>query len=418
MKRHALDSSDQTHPQRPKRPRSASPAIELASLPGGVPHPIPAMASGGHTPEQQSQQQYRPIAPSPIRGGSVPAAGYPTQRSPEQALQPHMMLPSPSMSQYVVGSFRPAPASSGAGLPPPFHHLPSPTTSIQAPSSIHTVSTSSATSTHIADLQHQVTLKTLALQTLQSEYSSLLQKLQRERTKINVIEKKTAVAEEELNALTTRNEDLAEQVKELEVQLQEAEEKREESVRAFGSEKAQWVRMLDMGARLQSKSAEQWAQEKSRLLKKIEELGELRGISRPQQGVPNSYQPPSQEPEVSRMRDEIRRLSHHIHSLQTALRQVRDSHEAVQRQMQGILSSTAQVQTLADEALRESASIDSRLGVSTLSSVSATRRQDTQPQSAERSPAMPLEVGEVSPMQTEEHAALQSSAHGEAEASG
>ena len=124
------------------------------------------------------------------------------------------------------------------------------------------------TSAHIADLQHQVTLKSLSLQTLQSEYASLLQKLQRERVKSQTIEKKTSVADQEINDLTSKTEDLTEQIRNLETQLEESERKRENERAEAAKEKHQWGRMLEMDGRLHAKHVE----EKRRLVEENESL--------------------------------------------------------------------------------------------------------------------------------------------------
>ena len=102
-----------------------------------------------------------------------------------------------------------------------------------------------------------MTLKSLALQTLQSEYASLLQKLQRERIKSQTIEKKTSVADQEVNDLTGRNEDLAEQIKILETQLEECETKRESERSTAATERDQWTKLLSLDRQLQSKNAEE-----------------------------------------------------------------------------------------------------------------------------------------------------------------
>jgi hypothetical protein len=106
-------------------------------------------------------------------------------------------------------------------------------------------------------LQHQVTLKSLSLQTLQREYASLLQKLQRERVKIQTIEKKTSVADQEVNDLTSKNEDLTEQIKTLETQLEECEKKRESERISASTERDQWTKLLALDRQLQSKNAEE-----------------------------------------------------------------------------------------------------------------------------------------------------------------
>ncbi|KAK6428777.1 hypothetical protein LTR95_015076 [Oleoguttula sp. CCFEE 5521] len=83
----------------------------------------------------------------------------------------------------------------------------------------------------------------------------MLQKFQRERVKNQAIEKKASVAEQEINDLTTRNEDLADQVKSLEISLAESEKKRDSERAGITKEREQWGRMLDMGGRLQAKNA-------------------------------------------------------------------------------------------------------------------------------------------------------------------
>lgn len=96
-------------------------------------------------------------------------------------------------------------------------------------------------------------MKSLALQTLQTEHNSLLQKLQRERAKTQAIEKKTTVADQEVNEVTGKNEELNDLVKILETQLEESEKKREAIRIDAAREKEQWGRMLDMSSRLHAK---------------------------------------------------------------------------------------------------------------------------------------------------------------------
>lgn len=203
-------------------------------------------------------------SPPPTVEG-VATSAYPHPGSPIPASRSLHPLPSPSPYAYPPT------------IPPIGRSAGSPTPSHQPSGSIHTVSTSSATSAHIADLQHQVTLKSLSLQTLQSEYASLLQKLQRERVKSQAIEKKTTVADQEVNDLTCKNEELAEQVKNLQSQLDESEKKREAERAEAAREKEQWGRMLEMGGRLHSKVAEdrqKLIEERDQLLRKVLEYEE------------------------------------------------------------------------------------------------------------------------------------------------
>ena len=170
--------------------------------------------------------------------------------SPPVSLRAQHNLPSPASVAHPLSA---APTV----VPQAPQSVGSPATSYQPTVSIHSASTSTATSAHIADLQHQVTLKSLSLSTLQSEYSSLLQKLQRERVKSQAIEKKTSVADQEVNDLTGRNEELADQVKSLELQLESCEKKRDNERTEAAREKEQWSRMLELGGRIQTKHAEE-----------------------------------------------------------------------------------------------------------------------------------------------------------------
>ena len=221
-----------------KRPRS-----------GASPDEMHRMKSGRNLRDERRMSL--PFATrSPPHTESVPGSAHPRNESPGLPNRASITLPSPS-------SMANPPSAAPSVIPPTAHSVGSPATSYQPQVSIHTASANSATSAHIADLQHQVTLKSLALQTLQSEYASLLQKLQRERVKSQTIEKKTNVADQEVNDLTSRNEELTEQIKQLETQLEDSEKKRETERTDSAKEKEQWLRMLDMGGRLHSKNAEE-----------------------------------------------------------------------------------------------------------------------------------------------------------------
>ncbi|KAK4508151.1 hypothetical protein PRZ48_001889 [Zasmidium cellare] len=217
----------------PKRPRSGASVEQPFQLPALTPRD-----------ERRGSIDFAArLGYSPPPSESLPGSAHPRQMSPTFANRSmNRPLPSPSSLAY--------PPSAAPSLPPP---VGSPATSYQPTSTIHSTSTSSATSAHIADLQHQVTLKSLALQTLQSEYASLLQKLQRERVKSQTIEKKTSVADQEVNELTSKNEEMTEQIKTLESQLEESEKKREVDRAEAAKEKEQWGRMLEMGGRLHAK---------------------------------------------------------------------------------------------------------------------------------------------------------------------
>ncbi|KAM0717643.1 hypothetical protein Q7P37_007495 [Cladosporium fusiforme] len=206
----------------------------------------------------QRHEPYRAYSPS--HSDSWVSSVRPQQQSP--GLIGASLRPLPSPSSLANSSFKTPWTGSVApsGSSPTISHL--------APSSIHTASMSSAASQHIADLQHQITVKSLGLQTLQSEYTSLLQKSQRDRLKSQTLEKKAVAADQEVNELTSKNEELTEQVKSLEAQAEQYEKKREAERLEASRQKDQWGKMLEMSGRLQAKSAE----EKQKLSRERDEL--------------------------------------------------------------------------------------------------------------------------------------------------
>jgi hypothetical protein len=119
-----------------------------------------------------------------------------------------------------------------------------------------------------SDLQRQLRFKTSSLQSMTVDHASLLESLQNERARCETIEKKLRAASSESQELSSRNEELVERLQGLELQLDELEKKREAERVNSTQEKEQWGRMLEMGSRLQAKSAE----EKQKLIEQISAL--------------------------------------------------------------------------------------------------------------------------------------------------
>ena len=64
------------------------------------------------------------------------------------------------------------------------------------------------------------------------------------------MERKSNVADQEVNDLTNRNEDLTQQSQSLQDQLEESERRREKEREDFSREKEQWLQMLEQGRRI------------------------------------------------------------------------------------------------------------------------------------------------------------------------
>lgn len=367
------------YPQQGQLPPNAGLASHIHSPPGSLKRPseyaetedmsfIKRQRSGS-----TNEGLYRCY--SPAGSDSVPTSAHPHAQSPSMQGRSLRPLPSPSSLAY-----QPSVAHSVAGHGAPSMSSP---TSYQPSSSIHTATTSSAASQHIADLQHQVTLKSLALQTLQSEYASLLQKLQRERLKSQAIEKKTNVADLEVNDLTTRNEELTEQVKSLETHIEELERKRDAERAEATREKDQWGRMLDMEGRLQAKNAEErqrlldeknsleqrvLAYERegeARLLQMKKNMGDRLGSSRkgspaPQQtSAKAAHAAPAEQSAVAKsqapsfLQQENLLLSSRLDVLRSALNEIRRQNGALEDREREFARHRSSVTATIDHALRE-----------------------------------------------------------------
>ena len=235
--------------------------------------------------------------------------------------------------------------------------LPSPTSS------------ASATTAHIADLQHQVTLKSLALQSLQSEYSALLEKLQREQTKSRAIEKKTSVSEHEVNELTGRNEELTEQVKNLESQLEESEKRREADRAEAARAKEQWSRMLDMSGRLQAKlSAERQSlvAERDSFKRRAEALSQRDGM--PLSGPPREGGSIPADDAVA-LKAELAQSKVRIEDLMSALLESRRHNGELTQHVRKVADASTEIERIVGNALIKA---QSRAEIVTESAVTPT----------------------------------------------
>lgn len=307
---------------------------------------------------------------SPARADSIPGSAHPGTASPTFAQRAARALPSPSSITYSNCSAPSLPTLAAQSIA-------SPATSYLPASSLHTAPAHPATSAHIAELQHQVTLKSLALQTLQSEYASLLQKLQREKVRSQAIEKKTSVADQEVNELTSKNEDLTEQVKLLTSQLEHSERKRDAERSDAEREKNQWGRMLEMSGRLQAKAdaekqrllaeKETLLQHVSRLRQSPKELETQEERSSTSEGLPSNrprdyegrtFIAPGAQTHVQDSNadlDELRRTiaaqARRIELFRTALEQIRAQSAELDERTQTIRQRSSELKNMSDRAL-------------------------------------------------------------------
>lgn len=297
-----------------------------------------------------------PMAGSPHHTASSSGSVFMPPQSPMQAPQPSRtgMLPSPSSMNFPNVS----------NLPP----ISPPAQSVQT----------SAQAAHLQDLQHQVSIKTLAFQTLQREYDSLLQKLERQRTKCATLEKKFEVSDVEINSLTDEKEKLQNQVASLESQVEELQQSRDEARRQLVANGAQYMRIMEMANRLQAQSADdkkRWEAERVELEQRIKVLEEAmvtgqtgsdRSATESSNALVGDSSPPSiilaHNPHLSSstsstetinvLRAEIGRLRSRTQSLETALQAMKEESVSIQAAARQLVESGGKIEKAAQGTMR------------------------------------------------------------------
>lgn len=334
---HAQNLQHHQHPQQPQRAYS------------GSIHPTGLSEDNRRTPYGSDMT---PMTNSPNRTASSSGSMFLPPQSPMQAPQPSRsgMLPSPASMNFP----------NAPSLPP----ISPPT------SSLHT----SAQTIHLQDLQHQVSVKTLAFQTLQREYDSLIQKLERQRTKCATLEKKFEVSDVEINDLTDEKEKLQAQVNALESQVEDLQQSRDEARRQLVANGAQYMRIMEMANRLQAQGSDdkkRWNTERCELEQRIKVLEEamVTGYEEPTEDAEHnlgaSSPPPnilSHNPHLSPaastssaetinvLRVEIGRLRSRTQILEAALQTMREESISIQVAARQLVESGGRIQIAARSA--------------------------------------------------------------------
>ncbi|ORY19871.1 hypothetical protein BCR34DRAFT_582076 [Clohesyomyces aquaticus] len=276
-------------------------------------------------------------------------------------MPPQSPMHAPQLSR---SGMLPSPSSMGFPGVPNLPPISPPASTIQ----------SSAQAAHLQDLQHQVSIKTLAFQTLQHEYDNLLQKLERQRTKCATLEKKFEVSDVEINSLTDEKEKLQSQVTTLEIQVEELQQGRDEARRQLVANGAQYMRIMEMANRLQTQSAEdkkRWAAERMDLEQRIRILEEamVTGTDRPatqreQSSAsdymgsitmehatgPSSTAIPSSAETVNVLRGEIGRLRSRTQTLERALQTMREESISIQAAARQLVLASGNIEKAAQDA--------------------------------------------------------------------
>ncbi|ETN43562.1 uncharacterized protein HMPREF1541_02721 [Cyphellophora europaea CBS 101466] len=239
---------------------------------------------------------------------------------------------------------------------PPGSHFPH--TVLPPPGPAAGPANQAAHTSHLQDLQHQISTKTLALQTLQREHDQLLAAFSRSQIRCNTLDKKSQVSDHEINSLTEEKIRLQQQVEMLEAQVEDLAKARDEVQKQSSADGAQWRQIVAMSSQLQMKSAEEarlhkatkdaWAEDRAKLEGRIRELEGANPTVRQNSHKHSQKFPEGKEDVVSSssldlLRDEISSLRRRCTSLETTLREVTGETEQLDRAMKAMANIRARV---------------------------------------------------------------------------
>jgi predicted nucleic acid-binding Zn-ribbon protein len=238
----------------------------------------------------------------------------------------------------------------GRSLPsPPNHHY--------APTQYETHPQSAQTS-HLQDLQHQISTKTLALQTLQREHDQLLAAFSRSQIRCSTLDKKSQVSDHEINSLTEEKIRLQQQVEALESQVEDLSQARDSVQKQSSADGAQWRQIMAMSSQLQVKGAEDarrhkaekeaWDRQRDLLEERIKDL-ETGRPSGPKEGSQHGEAESStgtdslQTASMEQLRLEIVGLRQRCTDLETTLREVTGQTQDVEKAVRAMASIRARL---------------------------------------------------------------------------
>jgi hypothetical protein len=201
-----------------------------------------------------------------------------------------------------------------------------------------------AQASHLQDLQHQISTKSLALQTLQREHDQLLAAFSRAQVRSSALEKKSQVSDLEINSLSEDKIRLQQQVETLEGQVEELMKTRDEVNQQSSADGAQWRQIMAMSSQLQIKGAEEarryrlerdaWEREKAGLQKRIDEFESGKDRLPGTRAVASSMTPVANDEvlnsgSIESLREEVVKLRRRCEELESMLQDLEGEAEQI-----------------------------------------------------------------------------------------
>lgn len=199
-----------------------------------------------HSPSQASPDDFNSRLPS-MKPPPTPSRQLPSPPGRSHPSPPSYNIPSPSSLLYPQS----LPSTNAAAQQQPLSTILHPLSPTPSSSLGTTTGPTTALQAHTAALQHEVSVKKYALQTLQSEHDKLLAALRRSQTRAHTLEEKQVNTDLEVNSLSEERVRLLTQISELEQTIAEISKTRDEFRQAAVKEGSQYVKIVRMASRLE-----------------------------------------------------------------------------------------------------------------------------------------------------------------------
>ena len=255
---------------------------------------------------------------------------YDEEPPPGWAPVPPVASPSSSTFSSTQPPVPSHPSSRTLPSPSPYALYPLSASNLQ--SSYSDGSLTVAQASQIRDLQHEISTKTLALQTLQREHDQLLAAFSRSQVRCATLEKKSQVSDHETSNLLEEKVRFQRQVEALESQVEELSRARDEAQRQIAADGAQWQRIMAMSAQLQARNVEEtrqyrcdreaWERDREDMQRRIQDLEAAQSTTDPTNDgtrIPNIF---VASESLGNLREEIVRLQRRCSELEGLLQDI------------------------------------------------------------------------------------------------
>ena len=224
-----------------------------------------------------------------------------------------------------------------------------------SPTSHFSSATQAAHASHLQDLQHQISTKTLALQTLQREHDQLLAAFSRSQIRCNTLDKKSQVSDHEINSLTEEKIRLQQQVDGLETSVEDFIKTRDELNKQSSADRSQWRQIMAMSSQLQMKGAEEakkykadretWEADRAAMQQRLQDL---EGV-----GIRSAGKQPALDSEM----EDDNLITTSKDAMQQEIIRLREKCAGLERMLQDLSGETEEI----DNAINAMASIRQRI---------------------------------------------------------